>query len=165
MHAVLSLHHFRLLTRPVLSPVVPSVLCREQSVNIWNQRDKFGSVRLVCVVHEWKEREVEAFRAYWGGEIFFDPAKAFYSAVHGGKIRRGNVVDLLNPFSRAWKNMRRAKAGGTVQDSNLVGDGLTMGGVMVFKKGGAVAYQFAEETFGDHAPFDELLSAATSAKL
>ena len=139
------------------------MLCREQAVHIWNERAQFEAlgVRLVCVLHEWKDREVEAFApAYWGGELYFDSEKAFYAAVHGGKVRRGNVIDLLNPFSRAWKNMKRAKDSKTVSDSNLVGDGLTMGGVMVFKRGGEVAYQFAEATFGDHAPWDELVVGA-----
>lgn len=118
-------------------------------------------MRLACVLHEWRDREVEAFApAYWGGALYFDEAKAFHAAVHGGKVRRGNVLDLLNPFSRAWKNMRRAKEGATVTDSNLVGDGLTLGGVMVFGKGGKVEYTFPEATFGDHAPFEELLAAA-----
>lgn len=133
---------------------------------MWNERAKFEAlgVRLVCVLHEWRQAEVEAFApAYWGGELYFDEAKAFHAAVHGGKVRRGNILDLLNPFSRAWRNMRRAKEGGAVKEHNLVGDGLTMGGVMVIKKGGAVAYSFAEATFGDHAPFEELVEGAKAA--
>ena len=143
-----------------------AVLCREESMKIWAEREKFEAmgVKLVCVLHEWREKEVEAFHpAFWGGEIYFDEKKAFHAAVHGGKVKRGNVLDLLNPFSRAWKNMKRAKEGGTVKDSNLVGDGLTMGGVMIFKAGGDVEYIYPEATFGDHAPFDVLLEAAKKA--
>ncbi len=135
-------------------------------MHIWAERAKFEElgVRLACVLHEWRDHEVEAFApAYWGGDLYFDEAKAFHSAVHGGKVRRGNVLDLLNPFSRAWKNMRRAKEGGSVKESNLVGDGLTLGGVMVISKGGKVEYSFPEATFGDHAPFEELLAAAKRA--
>jgi hypothetical protein len=142
------------------------VLCREEAIHLWNERDKFeaAGVRLVCVLHEWRLPEVEAFApAYWGGKLYYDASKAFHAAVHGGRVRRGNFLDLLNPFSRAWKNMRRAKESSTVKDHNLVGDGMTLGGVMVFKKGGQVAYSFAEATFGDHAPFEELLAAATAA--
>lgn len=30
---------------------------------------------------------MEAFApAYWGGELYYDQAKAFYAAVHGGEI-------------------------------------------------------------------------------
>jgi hypothetical protein len=32
------------------------------------------------------------------------------------------------------------------------GDGLTMGGLIVLKKGGDVQYTYGEKTFGDHAP-------------
>ena len=133
---------------------------------MWSERARFEAlgVRLVCVLHEWRTAEVEAFApAYWGGELYFDEAKAFHAAVHGGRVRRGNMLDLLNPFSRAWRNMRRAKEGGAVADHNLVGDGLTMGGEMVFARGGEVVYSFAEATFGDHAPFDELLAGAAAA--
>ena len=143
-----------------------AVLCREESVHIWQEKEKFDAlgVRIVCILHEWRDREVEAFYpAYWGGELYFDEAKNFHATVHGGKVRRGNVLDLLNPFSRAWKNMRRAKEGGKVKDSNLIGDGLTLGGVLVFAKGGEVVYSFPEATFGDHAPFEELVAAAKKA--
>ena len=142
------------------------MLCREESLQIWGDRKQFEDlgVRLVCLLHEWREKEVQAYHpAYWGGELYFDEAKAFHAAVHGGKVRKGNVMDLLNPFSQAWKNMRRAKASNTVQDSNLVGDGLTMGGVMVFAKGGNLIYAYPEKTFGDHAPMSELLSKAKEA--
>lgn len=142
------------------------MLCREESVTIWSERAKFeqAGVNLVCILHEWKDREVEAFSpAFWGGELYYDAAKNFHAAVHGGKVKKGNIIDLLNPFSRAWKNMRRAKESGKVADSNLVGDGLTLGGVMVIKKGGEIIYAFPESTFGDHPPFDELLKAAHDA--
>ena len=59
--------------------------------------------------------------------------------------------------------MKRAKASGTVKDSNLTGDGMTLGGTMVFRRGGEVEYTFAEETFGDHPDFAELLAAAAKA--
>lgn len=146
--------------------IINAVLCREESVQIWGERKQFEDlgVRLVCLLHEWRDKEVQAYHpAYWGGELYYDEEKAFHAAVHGGKVRKGNVVDLLNPFSQAWKNMRRAKASNTVQESNLVGDGLTMGGVMVFAKGGKLMYAYPEKTFGDHAPMSELLSKAKEA--
>jgi AhpC/TSA antioxidant enzyme len=146
--------------------VLLAVLCREEAIHLWNERQKFESlgIRMVCILHEWRDKEVEAFHpAYWGGELYFDEAKNFHAAVHGGKIKRGNVLDLLNPFSRAWKNMRRARESNTVKDSNLLGDGLTMGGVMIVSTAGKIEYAFPEATFGDHAPFEELLAAAKKA--
>jgi hypothetical protein len=119
---------------------------------------------MVCILHEWRQLEVDGFKpTYWAGDLFFDPEKTFYAAVHGGQVKKGNLFEFLNPFSRAWKNTKRAKASGTVKDHNLVGDGLTLGGVMVIEKGGKIAYRFEEESFGDHAPFEELLAAARKA--
>lgn len=63
-----------------------------------------------------------------GGEFYFDQTCAFNKAVHGGSIRKGSLAALLNPFGEAWKNAKRAKASGLVKDSNMNGDGLTMGG-------------------------------------
>ena len=59
--------------------------------------------------------------------------------------------------------MKRAKSSGVVKDSNLTGDGLTLGGLMVFAKGGEVVWSHAESTFGDHAPMDQVLAAAERA--
>lgn len=45
------------------------MLCREESIKVWNARQQFeeAGVRLVCVLHEWIDREVDAFRPkYWG---------------------------------------------------------------------------------------------------
>lgn len=141
------------------------LLCRDQAITIWKNRDTLPKeMRLVCVLHEWKEREVEAFYPeYWGGELYYDESKAFYAAVHGGQVKKGSLLALLNPFGRAFSNMKRSKKAGQVKDSNLVGDGLTLGGLMIFKQGGDVAYSFAEETFGDHAPFDIVVSEAAKA--
>jgi hypothetical protein len=142
------------------------LLCREQAVHLWAERARFAAagVSLACVLHEWRAAEVEAFApTYWGGPLFYDEAKAFHAAVHGGRLRRGNVLDLLNPFSAAWRAIRRAKEAGRVTDSNLVGDGLTLGGVLVIAKGGAVVAAFPETTFGDHAPLEELVAAAEKA--
>ena len=41
---------------------------------------------------------------------------------------------------------------------------MTMGGLMVIKKGaGGPSYAFAEERFGDHASFEEVLKACQGA--
>lgn len=36
-------------------------------------------------------------------------------------------------------------------------------GLLVIKKGGDIAYSYAEKTFGDHAPMEEVLAAARAA--
>ena len=42
--------------------------------------------------------------------------------------RKGSLLALLNPWGDAYKNAKRAKASNLVKDSNLNGDGLTLGG-------------------------------------
>ncbi len=72
-------------------------------MHIWGQRAEYDAlgIQLACVLHEWKEREVEAFSPeYWGGPLYLDESKAFYATVHGGAVRRGSIIDLLNPFSQ-----------------------------------------------------------------
>ena len=65
-------------------------------------------------------------------------------------------------WAQVWKHAKVAKE--TVKDSNLKGDGLTMGGLMVVKKGDAgVQYAFAELNFGDHADPAEILNACKEA--
>lgn len=59
-----------------------------------------------------------------------------------------------------WKHAKVAKE--TVKDSNLKGDGLTMGGLVVVGNAG-VQYAFAELNFGDHADPAEILSACKQA--
>lgn len=62
------------------------------------------------------------------GDLYYDESKAFYKAVHGGSVKKGSLLALLNPFGDAWGNMKRAKKAGIVKDSNINGDGLTLGG-------------------------------------
>ena len=65
-------------------------------------------------------------------------------------------------WTQVWKHAKVAKE--TVKDSNLKGDGLTMGGLVVVKKGNAgVQYAFAELNFGDHAEPADVLSACKEA--
>ncbi len=97
---------------------------------------------------------------FWpGGEVYLDEDKALFKAVGGGAVRRGSLLSFLNPFSRIWSNVKESKGA----EGNFVGDGLTFGGLLVVKPGGQVVYAFQEETFGDHAPHEEVLRAAQKA--
>eukprot|EP00884_Botryococcus_braunii_P005731 jgi/Botrbrau1/15159/Bobra.0149s0026.2 len=145
-----------------------AVLCRAEAKRLWQglkpKLDDLG-VGLACVAHEWIEPEIKAFNTeeYWGGDVYLDKEKAFFKALGGGKVRKGNLLAFLNPASRVWKNVKEAKEVG-VPESNLTGDGVTMGGLMVVRQGsGGVEYAFIEETFGDHADHDEVLAAAKAA--
>lgn len=139
------------------------MLCREQALKVMDIKPKLDElgVKSVVLFHEWIQREIDAFRPkFWKSDVYYDFEKGFYKALGGGKIRKGSLGTFLNPFSRFWKNARRALAR-VGDDHNLKGDGLTMGGLFVIGKGNTgVEYMFLEQTFGDHAPVEELLQAA-----
>mmetsp|Transcript_158262 Transcript_158262/g.280527 ORF Transcript_158262/g.280527 Transcript_158262/m.280527 type:complete len:110 (+) Transcript_158262:234-563(+) len=106
-----------------------------------------------------------------------------YALLFGGEISRsslaGFLLQLANPWSTLNKNMVRGKAGkigddynlegdgkaGKIGDDyNLEGDGMVHGGLLVVAPFGTrVTYQFAEESFGDIAPVEEVFAAATQA--
>lgn len=98
---------------------------------------------------------------YWGGELYFDEAKAFYKAVHGGSLKKGSMLAMLSPGF--WRNVSRAKGSKLVKDSNVNGDGMTLGGLILIKKGGDVCYSYGEKSFGDHAPQADVVAAAKAA--
>ena len=99
--------------------------------------------------------QIEQFHpAFWPGPLYLDEDKAFYKALGDGTLVKGNKLDLLNPLSQAWKNVRAAKK--NVKDHNLKGDGLTMGGHFVFNRSGEVVFKHVEKTFGDHPETSEV---------
>ena len=116
---------------------------------------------MVAVLHEALPEQVAAFASdHWKGDgLFLDETKALYAVVGGGTVRKGSLAWFANPFSRIWKNAKAAEG----VAGNFVGDGLTMGGLLVVSKSGEVVYAFQEETFGDRAPVEDVLRAATEA--
>jgi peroxiredoxin len=141
------------------------VLCREEAEDLWKNKGKLDAlgVKLVAITKEWDEAEIKDFTSkFWPGDIFFDEKKELFASLSNGEIRKLAMTDLLNPFSAAWKNVRRAKK--VVTDHNLKGEGLIPGGLMVLRSGtGGVVYAHQEATFGDHAPMNEVLAAAKKA--
>ena len=85
------------------------------------------------VTKEGKPAEVQAFRDYcWpDAPVYLDEPRAFYDALGGGKANKNTLASfaakMLNPFSRLWKNVKRAE--GT--EGNFRGEGLVHGGVYV----------------------------------
>lgn len=143
------------------------ILCREEAVKLWQAKEEFDKIgaRIVCVVHEWKELEVNAFHpTYWPGELYHDFNQDFYKAFGDGNLRRGSLLSFMNPFSRAWANVRRANGSNLVKEHNLNGEGMILGGLLVMKKGeGGPVYMHVESTFGDHADVKDVLEAAKKA--
>jgi hypothetical protein len=147
-------------------------LCRAETLELHRIKpalDKAG-VRLVAVLHEALPEQVAEFKAdFWPGELYLDESKAFFKAVGGGDIRRGSLLSFLNPFSRIWcaracawhafcarvcpsvawrlltahtSRTHVKDSNRTVEKSNLIGDGLTFGGLLVVRKDGKVQYAF-----------------------
>lgn len=60
--------------------------CRDHAVKVWEHQKELeqAGVKLVCVVHEWIEREINAYSpAFWPGELYHDVDKAFYKVSPG----------------------------------------------------------------------------------
>ncbi|CAG9460198.1 unnamed protein product [Pedinophyceae sp. YPF-701] len=140
------------------------VACRDTAQKLWARKSDFDDlgVQMVAVVHQGFPGEIKRFKAgYWPGSVFLDSEKKFYETVGEGKVRVGSLRWLLNPFSRAWRNIRAAIRGGV--SGNFAGDGTTLGGLLVLAAGGGIEYAFQETDFGDAAPVEDVLAAAKRA--
>ncbi|KXZ52229.1 hypothetical protein GPECTOR_10g860 [Gonium pectorale] len=155
------------------------VLCRDEAQRLWALKPEFDKlgVELICVVHEWIQREIDAFSpSYWPGPLYHDASKAFYGALNGGTPLRGSPLGLLMPWSAVWARIRAAQK--NVKEHNLAGEGLIMGGAMVLQRaqagsgsgnggdggsggaGGRVAWMHVESELGLVAEPQEVLEAA-----
>jgi hypothetical protein len=139
------------------------IMCRSQAALLWEKKSEFDQlgVKLACVVNQALPAEVEAFaKDFWPGEIYLDESKGFYAAVGEGKIRKGSLWALLNPFGKVWKNAFKSKKV-VGKNHNTVGDGTILGGlVVVTTKGTSVPFAFQEKAFGDAADVQDVLGAA-----
>lgn len=150
------------------------ILCRQTALRVSALAPKLRDlgVDLVCCCNAWLPAEIDAFvKDFWKPplKVYLDVDKKLYAAVgENGAVRRGSLATFLNPFSRVWRAISEAKK--TVSEHNLVGDGLTLGGVLAVSSkanknkkkmendgdGGRIEIVggFQETTFGD-APSDE----------
>ncbi len=128
-----------------------------------------ANCELHCVLKESIEEEVVEFaRDFWKREeqLYLDETLAFFRAVHGGALRKSSLFwTLINPIKmyRVVKNFK--KIGERTPRNNLNGEGLIMGGLIVFKRGGEVVYSHREKEWGDCAPIEKVLEAAKKASL
>ena len=139
------------------------ILCRATALRLAALAPKLEKdlgVSIICVANAWMPAEIDAFvKDFWKAplEIYLDEARALFTALGNGALRKGSLLAFLNPFSRVWSNAKEAKK--TVTEHNLIGDGLLLGGLLAVsrsKKSGLleVVGGFQETTFGD-APSDE----------
>ena len=100
--------------------------------------------------------QAQLFKEYcWPLPLYLDKDKAVFKQLHGGKVARGPMAPLLNPFSKTWTNVMSAQSKG-----NLVGDGRTLGGHMVVTSSGQVVFNRPEVPYGIFAPVMEVRSAS-----
>ena len=96
-----------------------------------------------------------AFREDLGLDVrlYTDPSLETYRAL---AFHRGLLRTALSP--RTWGHAARALAGGFLQ-GRTQGDPLQLGGVVVVRPDGTVAYRFASAEAGDHPPIADILAA------
>ena len=124
---------------------------------------------LHCVLKESIEEEVMEFiRDFWKSEerLHLDETKAFFRAVGGGVLKRSSLFfTLINPVKMYKIVQNFMSIGERTPRNNLNGEGLIMGGLIVFKRGGEVVYSHREKEWGDCAPIEKVLEAAKKANL
>eukprot|EP00197_Chlamydomonas_leiostraca_P012344 CAMPEP_0202872210 /NCGR_PEP_ID=MMETSP1391-20130828/20699_1 /ASSEMBLY_ACC=CAM_ASM_000867 /TAXON_ID=1034604 /ORGANISM="Chlamydomonas leiostraca, Strain SAG 11-49" /LENGTH=214 /DNA_ID=CAMNT_0049553201 /DNA_START=86 /DNA_END=730 /DNA_ORIENTATION=- len=143
------------------------VLCRAEAQRLWKLQPELSAagVAMAAVVHEWRDAEVAAFApAYWPGPLYHDTSRVLYRALNGcgEQPLRGSLLGMLNPFSAVWARINAARR--EVPEHNVVGDGLTMGGLLVVGRGDAgVAFMHVERDLGLAADHAQVLAAAKQA--
>lgn len=118
----------------------------------------FGTVKETGVDDEGlSDFYTDAFTA----PLYQDEGLVFYNDFYGAAKLKLNT---WNPFKlyKAYKEMtaRLEKKG---LEGNLVGEGLILGGIVVFDKDGRPRYAYREET-GKDIPVDDLLAAVNAVK-
>jgi hypothetical protein len=110
-------------------------------------------VHLACIVKEAIPEQIAQFQPrYWASdELYLDEEMAFYKAIGGGEVARKGLFALASSDVRA--NNRRSKAYIAEHglDSNLSGEGMILGGLLVLRADeGGIVMQKNESTFGKH---------------
>ena len=97
----------------------------------------------------------EGFRRELGLTVplYVDTARNSYRALG---MKRGVVATILSPAT--WRNMRRAWRNGFRQ-KGIKGDPWQLGGTLVVKPGGRIAFRHLSRASGDHPATAEVLAA------
>ncbi|KAG0268457.1 hypothetical protein DFQ27_006685 [Actinomortierella ambigua] len=136
--------------------------CREEATALSSHRDIIEStmgMRMVCIVREKLGADLFQSEA-WKRQVYFDPEGAFYKALGGhNKLRVARWETLIKPSF--WKHFVRNKRSGI--GGNFVGDGSVLGGLLIVdnKNNGSIFYEYEEKVWGDIAPVEEVLQAAS----
>ena len=122
-------------------------MCRAEARDLYAAKAQFDALgcKLTCVLKENIESQVTEFsNKFWPAELYLDEQMSFFRVLGGGKLRKGNLLQLLNPWSTAYVSIGEAKKSAAgLPESNFTGEGKIMGGLFVMKPGErGVQYQF-----------------------
>jgi peroxiredoxin len=136
------------------------MFCREQAVQLHRARNEIQErgAELV-IIGNGAPHFAQAFREDLGitTPLFTDPSLTTYRLL---EFRRRIVDALLSP--KVWANAARAMGKGFRQ-GRLRGDAWQLGGVLVIRSDGTVAYRYASAAAGDHPPVADILGALNPA--
>jgi len=88
----------------------------------------------------------------YSGDLLTDPSRESYKIL--GFTSGISKIMGLKAFSRGFSALRAGHKPGTIQ-----GSALQLGGAIIVKSDGTVAYYFASAEAGDHPPVADLLEA------
>jgi hypothetical protein len=99
-------------------------------------------------------QQARAFREEFAiaAPLYVDPERRAYAAL--GMKRGSGPVAVL---AAARNSLRALRAG--FRQTGVQGDAWQLGGVLVVRRGGVVAYRYLSGAAGDHPPVDEVLAA------
>jgi hypothetical protein len=136
------------------------ILCREEAMDLSTQlAPRLKSIKkqpkLMAVVAE--TTSVDGFlEAFKGFDTYLDEERSFQ------KFLGDRWLGLKGMFyPSVWKNGSRAQKRYPGLEGDLKGEGRRLGGLVVVDGQGEVVYQYNEKVFGDHAPLEEVYSAAS----
>jgi len=116
------------------------------------------------MVHEDVDDEVAEFRreSWPTGKIYYDRLKYVYRVLGGGGIPTGSILKAAvsgggKEYMKVTKELK-AKGKGT---GNAKGSFTIFGGVVLFDRGGRVAFLHKEEGLGDRLDLKAILEQAT----
>jgi AhpC/TSA antioxidant enzyme len=132
------------------------VFCREQAVQLHRVRDEIHARGAeLFIIGNGAPNFARAFREDFGiaTPVYTDPSLATYRLLD---FKRG-VTDALLSL-KVWANAARALSGGFRQGW-FQGDAWQLGGVLVVRADGTVAYRYVSAAAGDHPPVADVLLA------
>ena len=132
------------------------MFCREQAVQLHRELAKIRERGAeLSFIGNGNRDFAAAFRDEYGisAPVYVDTGRDSYRALG---MKRGFFRTLANLAS--FRHMMRALRGGFRQGKTR-GDAWQLGGVLVVRPGGGIAYRYLSSTAGDHPGVDAVIAA------